>query len=145
MKILNLITNRGYKTSHSGTYLDPYKNIDREFDIRASKKIGDGKYIKLAMECKNISDDYPFIVHSVLAKKNDKRHSILLEFEKFVKKNEEETGQHPLDQIIKKNFETKLKFNLISYELSERRIDQNTTLYSHNKDLEFIGKSIDLV
>lgn len=150
MKVLNYINNSGYDTKHAGTYLDRHKNITREFDIRAEKNIKPGKYIKLAIECKCIEMSSPFIVHSVEASTEDQKHTILIEYKSLNDYLKKETSTYK-DVSFLSNFsiprphKIELGYQLKSYEVKKRKINPNTTLYSCNKDLNFIGKSLDQV
>ncbi|MCB9091375.1 MAG: hypothetical protein H6621_09935 [Halobacteriovoraceae bacterium] len=143
MKILNKIKNYGYKTVHSGTYLDPYTKLNREFDIRGRKECAGGKYIKLAVECKNFDPEVPIVIHSVLSHKKDLSHSILIEYSNLVDEilNEKKrastfpTIENPMHYMWER---------ISSHEVNHRSIDNNVfhSLYSN---FEFIGKSLDKV
>jgi len=57
---------RGVLSEHGGTYIDPYTNKPRQFDIRASIEFGKlGWGLNLAIECKSLSAEYPLIVSRV--------------------------------------------------------------------------------
>jgi len=67
IKVLNKINSLGFSCNHSGTYEDPITKKTREFDIRANKveKLSTDVIftICLAVECKNISNEYPLLFH----------------------------------------------------------------------------------
>ncbi len=57
---------------HCGTYIDPVTNMHREFDIRASATATSGAQLRLAIECKQISDATPVVVLRTRRKLNEK-------------------------------------------------------------------------
>lgn len=68
LKIIQDISRKQFEIEHGGTYIDPITNINRQFDIRAYKKIPwqGGFNIDLlyyfAIECKNIRENYPLVI-----------------------------------------------------------------------------------
>lgn len=59
---------------HGGTYVDPLKKINRQFDIRVSCVASNGLCgFKLAVECKNISPSSPLLVYCVPREKSETR------------------------------------------------------------------------
>lgn len=77
MKVLSVLKAKGFACQHSGTYTDPITGKSRQFDIRCEKDIGRWR-VRLAVECKNLRDNYPLIVHSVPRQVNEAWHSIIL-------------------------------------------------------------------
>jgi len=57
----------GYEISHGGTYIDPFKKVPRQFDVRAHRGVRHFKdfEIQLALECKSLSSDAPLVVSRV--------------------------------------------------------------------------------
>ena len=144
MQILKITSDHNYKVKHSGTYLDPYTGVNREFDIRAEKMISDDKLIKLAIECKNISNDVPVVVHSVPNILEENYHSVLLGFENINAKMD--------DDIIEKNggmlsLTDFVKFSpAITSSPVKHEIDSNGNIFASLYDnLPYLGKSIDKI
>lgn len=67
IKVLEKLTSLGFSCEHAGTYEDPITKKTREFDIRARKRLineSDFKFnISLSVECKNLKDNFPLVVH----------------------------------------------------------------------------------
>src|SRR3954470_1609850 len=53
------IGNDGWE--HGGTYIDPFGGVPRQFDYRTVFKHED-QWIRLAVECKNLSPNIPLVV-----------------------------------------------------------------------------------
>lgn len=80
---LKKLISMGFDCQHSGTYEDPITNKTRQFDIRATKiytlqespdKNNDGIIIFrlcLAVECKNIRDNFPLVIHCTPRTENE--------------------------------------------------------------------------
>jgi hypothetical protein len=85
INILNLLTNMGFKSQHSGTYTDPVTQRMREFDIRAvySKKLLSGLYFNLflAVECKNLKENFPLIIHCMPRTREEAFEDLIFFFE----------------------------------------------------------------
>lgn len=68
IKTLKAFTSLGFECEHAGTYDDPVTGKTREFDIRARKRLLDEEKLKLdlslSVECKNIKDNFPLVIHS---------------------------------------------------------------------------------
>lgn len=144
MRVLNEVNKQGYKTEHSGTYLDPYTGMNREFDIRATKMIDDDKEVRLSIECKNISSDVPVVIHSVPNSKLKSYHTLIIEFEDIVKELEEKESAHSgFAPPIMTNF---LKGAAMASIKVEYSTDASSNVYKSNySDFEYIGKSIDKI
>jgi len=67
IKTLKLLTRLKCRCRHAGTYTDPITNKIREYDIRARKTRRISELLTfnlmLAIECKNLKDSYPLVVH----------------------------------------------------------------------------------
>jgi hypothetical protein len=77
MKVLAWLKAKGFSCEHSGSYTDPVTAKTREFDIRAEKDIGRWR-MRLAIECKNLRDNYPLVVHAVPRAAADSWHWVIL-------------------------------------------------------------------
>lgn len=76
MRILRMLKDMGLGCEHSGTYHDPLTNRARQFDIRAWKIMGCAALF--AVECKNLSEGYPLVIHSVPRPSEDAFHEVLI-------------------------------------------------------------------
>lgn len=76
MKALSYLKNLGFYTEHGGTYTDPIKKINRQFDIR-SVQIRNNKVVKLAIECKAISKQSPLVIQRINRSEEESRHNII--------------------------------------------------------------------
>ena len=61
LKTLKILKENGFNCEHGGTYHDPVTRKPRQFDIRATK-IRRDLCIRLAVECKNLSDTSPLLI-----------------------------------------------------------------------------------
>jgi hypothetical protein len=77
MSVLNKLVNMKFECEHSGTYVDPVKMRNREFDIRAIRFLNEKSKLHMAVECKNISAT-PLIVHRVPRRQNEAFHDVLV-------------------------------------------------------------------
>lgn len=67
---------------HGGVYTDPNTSKDRQFDIRALFERGDARHqyflrLHLSVECKNLRDNFPLVVHSVKRKQVECYHELV--------------------------------------------------------------------
>lgn len=65
LRTLKMLRQYGLQCSHSGHYEDPVTKKSRQFDLRAIKTSSTQAYtnrIRLAVECKNIGDNFPVLV-----------------------------------------------------------------------------------
>ncbi len=62
MQVLKLLTDLGFQCDHGGTYDDPATGKPREFDIRAIIKRERKCILRLAVECKNVRENFPLLV-----------------------------------------------------------------------------------
>jgi hypothetical protein len=77
MRVLNEVSSDGFNCVHSGTYKDIVTEKYREFDITAKKDDGE-RYFQFAIECKNLSSDFPLVIHCVPRPEREARHSVML-------------------------------------------------------------------
>ena len=63
-RVLHRLRDLQYKCEHGGTYTDPVTGKARQFDIRAARNYQTLR-IRLAVECKNISNATPLVAHCV--------------------------------------------------------------------------------
>jgi hypothetical protein len=77
MKALSELTRLGFGCTHSGTYQDPVTRHMRQYDIRAVKR-REAFDLTLAVECKNLRDNYPLLVSAVPRKKNEAYHEVIV-------------------------------------------------------------------
>lgn len=61
LQVLKMLRDQDIECQHGGHYTDPATKKSREFDIRAQKTIG-RRRVRLAIECKNIRDNFPVLV-----------------------------------------------------------------------------------
>lgn len=72
-----MLRQRQFDCEHGGHYEDPITNKSREFDIRAAKTIGAHR-IRMAIECKNIRENFPILVSCVPRHEDEAYHQIAL-------------------------------------------------------------------
>lgn len=77
LRILKKINDLGFDCSHSGVYEDPVTKKSREFDIRAEKSHFN-KSFRLAVECKNIRNNFPLVAHCVKRTSTESYHDIVV-------------------------------------------------------------------
>lgn len=144
MKILEHINKAHFHCEHSGTYLDPYAKINREFDIRAYKKVDQTRHLWLAAECKNISPDLPLIIHSTQMDTREKIHTLMINHSGY-KEQYEPINNGLFPQII-------APIRISNYFPNERAFQHHVS--HHVKDFgiiypslysnfDYIGKSMD--
>lgn len=75
----HLISN-GYEAEHGGTYSDPVTGKPRQFDIRCKMRKRN-RIVKLAIECKALSKDFPLVVQRVPRLRKESFHEIFLAYE----------------------------------------------------------------
>jgi hypothetical protein len=76
LKVLKMFKDAGFECQHAGLYDDPMQKKSREFDIRAKYGLKH-KYL-LAVECKNISDKAPLLVHCTKRDKSESFHELIV-------------------------------------------------------------------
>jgi hypothetical protein len=77
LSVLKMLLEHDIGCEHGGHYVDPVTNKSREFDIRATKTIE--KYrVRMAIECKNIRDNFPILVSCVPRREEESYHQVAL-------------------------------------------------------------------
>ncbi len=79
LEVFKELVDRGFYCSHNGTYDDPATKTPREYDIRAHKNI-DSYYLRMAVECKNLKQNYPLLVTSTCRTEYESLHNILIHY-----------------------------------------------------------------
>ncbi len=74
--VLNKLISSGFNCEHGGSYIDPFKNIPREFDLRATKTFG-RRMIRLAVECKNLHDYFPLLICCLPRRDEESYHEVV--------------------------------------------------------------------
>jgi hypothetical protein len=64
LSVLRLLRSKGFQCFHGATYHDPATDKSREFDIRALFSF-QNRFVRLAVECKNLSRHIPLVVACV--------------------------------------------------------------------------------
>jgi hypothetical protein len=73
LAILKLLRSQGLECEHGGLYEDPVTKKAREFDIRALAQDGIFR-VRLAVECKNIGENFPLLVSCTPRHKSEAFH-----------------------------------------------------------------------
>lgn len=77
LAVLKMLRDCELHCEHGGHYEDPVTAKSREFDIRARKTIG--KYrVRMAIECKNIRENFPVLVSCIPRHEQESYHQIAL-------------------------------------------------------------------
>ncbi len=76
MKVFSYLTEIGFQAEHGGTYTDPVTEKPRQFDIRSTRRVWN-KVIKLTVECKALSTEFPFVIQRVPRTEKENYHEIL--------------------------------------------------------------------
>jgi hypothetical protein len=69
----------GFAVSHGGTYIDPYMQKPRQYDLRATVVINAQQRwrLSLAVECKSLSDEAPLLVSRLPRPESDCHHELV--------------------------------------------------------------------
>ena len=67
----------GWEAHHGGSYLDPYTEKPRQYDVAARKEFSLKRDLMLAVECKSLSTDNPLVVSRVPRAEADASHDLL--------------------------------------------------------------------
>jgi hypothetical protein len=73
--VLKMLRERDIECEHGGHYEDPVTNKSREFDIRATRTIKQSR-VRLAIECKNIRENFPILISCVPRSEHESYHQI---------------------------------------------------------------------
>lgn len=77
LEVLRTLRKLGFECHHGGTYEDAQTSKLRQFDIRASIKLGYA-YLHLAVECKQVRANFPLLVMRVPRRREESYHDVLL-------------------------------------------------------------------
>jgi len=77
LSVLKMLRENRLKCEHGGLYEDPVTGKSREFDIRAIKTIGNYR-VRLAIECKNIRENFPILISCIPRHEDESYHQIAL-------------------------------------------------------------------
>lgn len=79
LQVLKKFVDLGFECSHGGTYEDPVTSKSREYDIRALLQ---KKFIRvhLSIECKNLRENFPLVVHCLERKENESYNELIFTF-----------------------------------------------------------------
>ena len=77
IEVLKLLVDAGFECEHGGSYKDPVTKKTREFDVRATKSF-DKRFLRLAVECKNLRANFPLLVSCVPRTSDEAFHEICL-------------------------------------------------------------------
>jgi hypothetical protein len=77
LRVLKEFVDLGLECSHGGTYEDPITGKSRQFDIRALLQ---KEYVRihLSIECKNIRENFPLVVHCLKRKVNESYNKLII-------------------------------------------------------------------
>lgn len=80
IQVLNKFLELGFNCEHGGVYDDPVTDKSREFDIRAlySKN---SMHLRLSIECKNLRNNFPLILHCLERKRSESYNEIICTFD----------------------------------------------------------------
>ena len=77
LEVFQLCLKGGDVAEHGGTYQDPVTKKDRQFDIRM--RIAKNPFVlRLAIECKKLTRDFPLLVSRVPRRKEENFHDIII-------------------------------------------------------------------
>ena len=75
MRVFSHLLSLGFYAEHGGTYSDPVTDKPRQFDIRC-KIANDNEIVKLAVECKALSPQFPLVIQRVPRIKRESYHEL---------------------------------------------------------------------
>jgi hypothetical protein len=75
LSVLKMLRENGLECEHGGLYEDPVTGKSREFDIRAIKTIRNYR-VRLAVECKNIRENFPILISCIPRHEDESYHQI---------------------------------------------------------------------
>lgn len=84
LSVLKMLRERNIECEHGGHYEDPVTNKSREFDIRATKTINNSQAgtanlrVRMAIECKNIRENFPILISCIPRHEQESHHQIVL-------------------------------------------------------------------
>lgn len=77
LSVLKMLRDSGLDCEHGGLYEDPVTKKSREFDIRAIVSIANYR-VRLAIECKNIRENFPILISCIPRHEQESYHQIAL-------------------------------------------------------------------
>jgi len=77
LTVLKMLRENDIECEHGGYYEDPVTNKSREFDIRAMKTIRHSR-VRMAIECKNIRENFPILISCISRHEQESYHQIAL-------------------------------------------------------------------
>jgi hypothetical protein len=77
LDVFNSFVSHGVRPSHGGTYTDLVSGKDRQYDIRAEITAGICN-LKLAVECKNLKENFPLLISRVPRLVEEAYHEVIL-------------------------------------------------------------------
>lgn len=77
LDVFNSLASRTIRPSLGGTYSDPVTGKDRQYDIRAEINHGICT-LKLAIECKNLKENFPLLISRVPRLLSESYHEVIL-------------------------------------------------------------------
>jgi hypothetical protein len=77
MRVLSALHSLGFECQHAGTFRDPITDKIRQFDIRARRNAGP-YHLRLAVECKNLRDARPLLLHAVPRREAEAYHDLIV-------------------------------------------------------------------
>ncbi|MGY0553045.1 hypothetical protein ACW17M_07525 [Vreelandella sp. 2A-K22] len=77
LSVLKMLRDLGIGYDHGGHYEDPVTKKSREFDIRATATFGQLR-LRMAIECKNIKENFPILVSCVPRQHEESYHQIAM-------------------------------------------------------------------
>lgn len=102
LQVLKKFVDLGFDCSHGGTYEDPVTSKSREYDIRAllqKKSIR----VHLSIECKNIRENFPLVVHCLERKENESYNELIFTFEPKIPTQQVGPISLPLPSVFMEN------------------------------------------
>ncbi|MCH7701068.1 MAG: hypothetical protein IID37_05220 [Planctomycetes bacterium] len=75
IKTLRALVTLGFTCEHGGTYDDPATGKPREYDIRATRRMGKA-FLRLAVECKNLRANFPLLVSCLPRRAEEAFHEV---------------------------------------------------------------------
>jgi len=81
LRCLELLSELGFQCQHAGSYVDPITKKSRQVDIRAQKRSKISFSVRLAVECKNLSDSFPLLMMCVPRSRDESFHELILSYD----------------------------------------------------------------
>lgn len=134
IRVLKELVGLGFQCSHGGTYNDPVTGKAREFNIRALLQ---DKHMRvlLSVECKNIKDYFPLVVHCLERKKIEGYNELI---------RTHELGSNFSEKIRSYQFSLYQKGTYVAKSTDQvgRRESENAIVANDNDAFEKISQAI---